>query len=90
MVLKDLFDGLPRGVREDVVDVVAQPHELARLVVDVACSAARAAARVVQHDACVWQHDALALQTPSLYLTDSRIGRRPCRFKCISVSVGDG
>jgi hypothetical protein len=56
-----LVHGLPGRGGEDLVDVVAQAHQLARLVVDVARLPARRAGRVVQHDARVGQRVPLAL-----------------------------
>ena len=60
--MEHLLDGLPGGLAEDLVDVIAQAHELARLVVDVGRLPARSAGRVVQHDARVGQRVPLPLR----------------------------
>ena len=56
-----LLYGLASGLRKDTVDIVAQPHQLPSLIVDVRCLSPGRSRRVVQHNSCVWQRIPLAL-----------------------------
>lgn len=59
-----LLNRLTGGLAEDLIDIVAQPHELARLVVDVRGLPACRARWMVQHDARVRQRIPLPLHQP--------------------------
>src|SRR5213080_2832483 len=60
-VLLDLLEALPGVLDQDVVHLLAQPDDLARLDVDVGRLALHPAERLVDHDTGVGQREALAL-----------------------------
>src|SRR5213596_772427 len=75
-VLLDLLQALPGVLHEDVVHLLAQPDDLARLDVDVGGLALHAAERLMDHDAGVREREALAL-APRREQPGGHAGRLP-------------
>lgn len=61
----DLFQGLVGGCGNDLIDIVAEPHELPGLLVQIRSLTPCSATGVVQHDASVRQHVPFALNHTS-------------------------
>src|SRR5207244_10813477 len=60
-VLLDLLEALPGVLHQDVVHLLAQPDDFARLDVDVRRLPLVATERLVDRDAGVWERDALGV-----------------------------